>query len=232
MTSSSEPDFESLPRIIPVFPLTGALLLPGGQLPLNIFEPRYLNMVQAALKSDQRFIGMIQPAGANPGDNFGIDETAAVGDQVELYSIGCAGRITSFSETDDGHYAILLNGICRFRIAEELALCDGYRRVLADYSRFRHDLWRDNETSIDREKLMETLQTYLGSQEIDANWGAVAESSDDRLINSLSMSCPFSPSERQALLEAPDLSARSRILITLLQMSILQSDTEQDFAAH
>jgi hypothetical protein len=232
MTSPLEPGFEELPRIIPVFPLTGALLLPGGQLPLNIFEPRYLSMVQSALKTDQRFIGMIQPVEPNPNDNSGLDGAADADNQPKLYSIGCAGRITSFSETEDGHYTILLSGACRFRIAEELTPLDGYRRVLADYLRFRKDLWQDNEAAIDREKLLETLQAYLDSEEIDANWEAVVESPDDRLVNSLSMSCPFSPSERQALLEAPDISERNRILIALLEMSILQLDSEEDFAAH
>lgn len=232
MNPPFEPGFEDLPRIIPVFPLTGALLLPGSQLPLNIFEPRYLNMVQAALQTDQRFIGMIQPAAPNPDDNRGMVETEATGDQPKLYDIGCAGRISSFSETVDGHYTILLSGTCRFRVVEELAPADGYRRVMADYARFRSDLWQDNEVSIERDKLLEHLHAYLGRQDIDANWDAVQGSPDDRLVNSLAMTCPFSPGERQALLEATDLAERCRIMIALLEMSILQSDAEDGHAEH
>jgi Lon protease-like protein len=232
-----DPSFEDLPRILPVFPLTGVLLLPGGQLPLNVFEPRYLNMVREALSTETRMIGMIQPVEPNPLDNRGpelepqgADMESAV--EPEIYRIGCAGRIISFGETDDGRYHIALSGICRFRVVEELALKDGFRRVMADYDSYRRDLWQDEEAEIDREHLLETMRAYLTLREIDVDWQAVETTPDDRLVNSLAMSCPLGPSERQALLEAPDLAERARIMITLLQMSLLSEDRGEDHAEH
>ena len=208
MAGPFEPSFAELPRIIPIFPLSGALLLPGGMLPLNIFEPRYLNMTQAALTSGNRTIGMIQP------------ETDDGDDSPPVYETGCAGRVVSFAETDDGRILITLSGMCRFSVVEELPLKDGYRRVVADYSRFRSDMSADATANIDRDGLLEVLKAYLEHEGIEANWKAIEDADDDRLVASLAMMCPFQSSEKQALLEAPDLAERARVIVALLQMAL------------
>jgi Lon protease-like protein len=220
--SQFDPAFEDLPRIIPIFPLTGALLLPGGQLPLNIFEPRYLNMVQAALATEPRMIGMIQPTEPDLSDNRGPDPDTPEVVDPEFYRTGCGGRIISFSETEDGRYQIALAGMCRFHVVEELAAMDGYRRVMADYHRFRRDMRRDDEVDIDRERLLTALRAFLDRHGIAAEWDTIETTPDERLVTSLAMTCPFGPGERQALLEAPDLNDRGRILTTLLEMSLLE----------
>ncbi len=218
-----DPGFEDLPRVIPVFPLTGILLLPEGKLPLNIFEPRYLAMVRDALGDEQRMIGMVQPRLPDPDDNRGPADMAAMMDQPEIYTTGCAGRITAFSESDDGRYMLTLSGICRFDIAEEMALRDGYRRVLADYHRFRGDLSTQPEAEIDRDRLLGVVRQYFEQQNINASWETIETTPNDRLITSLAMTCPFGPNERQALLEAGDLTARAEMVITLLEMALLDS---------
>ncbi len=218
-----DPGFEDLPRVIPVFPLTGILLLPEGKLPLNIFEPRYLAMVRDALADEQRMIGMVQPRLPDPDDNRGPADMAAMMDQPEIYTTGCAGRITAFSESDDGRYMLTLSGICRFDIAEEMALRDGYRRVLADYHRFRGDLSTQAESEIDRDRLLGVVRQYFEQQNINASWETIETTPNDRLITSLAMTCPFGPNERQALLEAGDLTARAEMVITLLEMALLDS---------
>lgn len=218
-----DPGFEDLPRVIPVFPLTGILLLPEGKLPLNIFEPRYLAMVRDALADEQRMIGMVQPRLPDPDDNRGPVDLAAMMDQPEIYTTGCAGRITAFSESDDGRYMLTLTGICRFDIAEEMTLRDGYRRILADYHRFRGDLSMQGEPDIDRERLLGVVRQYFAQQDIKASWETVEETPNDRLVTSLAMTCPFGPNERQALLEAADLTARAEMVITLLEMALLDS---------
>ena len=221
--SPLDPGFEDLPRVIPVFPLTGILLLPDGKLPLNIFEPRYLAMVRDALADEYRIIGMVQPRLADPSDNQGPAGLAAMMDQPEIYKTGCAGRITAFSESDDGRYMLTLSGICRFDIAEEMTLRDGYRRVLADYHRFRGDLMTSAESEIDRERLLRVVRQYFEQQNIQASWDTVEATPNDRLVTSLAMTCPFGPNERQALLEAADLTARAEMVITLLEMALLDS---------
>ena len=218
-----DPGFEDLPRVIPVFPLTGILLLPEGKLPLNIFEPRYLAMVRDALADEQRMIGMVQPRLPDPDDNRGPVDLAAMMDQPEIYTTGCAGRITAFSESDDGRYMLTLTGICRFDIAEEMTLRDGYRRILADYHRFRGDLSMRGEPDIDRERLLGVVRQYFAQQDIKASWETVEATPNDRLVTSLAMTCPFGPNERQALLEAADLTARAEMVITLLEMALLDS---------
>ncbi len=210
MAGPFEPSFAELPRVIPIFPLTGAVLLPGGMLPLNIFEPRYLNMTQAALASGNRTIGMIQPDGDD------------VGDSPSVYDTGCAGRIVSFAETDDGRFLITLSGMCRFGIVEELPLKDGYRRVVAEYRRFRSDMSADATADIDRARLLELLKAYLERQGIEANWQAIEDSDDGRLVAALAMMCPFRASEKQALLEAPDLAERVRVIVALLEMALVE----------
>ena len=218
-----DPGYEDLPRVIPVFPLTGILLLPRGKLPLNIFEPRYLAMVRDALADEQRIIGMVQPRLPDPDDNRGAADMAAMMDQPEIYTTGCAGRISAFSESDDGRCMLTLSGICRFDIAEEMALRDGYRRVLADYHRFRGDLSAQAESAIDRDRLLGVVRQYFRQQNIKASWETVEATPNDRLVTSLAMTCPFGPNERQALLEADDLTARAEMVITLLEMALLDS---------
>ena len=206
-----DPGFADLPLGIPIFPLTGVLLLPRGKLPLNIFEPRYLNMTSTSLGS-ARLIGMIQPIGANEGD------------QPEVYRTGCAGRLVSFSETEDGRYLITLNGLIRFDIAEELPLQDGYRTVLPDWEPYRDDLAEDEGVGIDRDRMLNSLKTYFAAKKEDANWEASQETPTDRLVNALAMMCPFQPSEKQALLEAATLADRADVMVGLMEMSLAAND--------
>ncbi|MEE2971359.1 MAG: LON peptidase substrate-binding domain-containing protein [Pseudomonadota bacterium] len=208
MSSPFDLGFEELPRIIPIFPLSGALLLPQGKLPLNIFEPRYLQMTQDAIAAE-RVIGMIQPENN--------EEPPAI------FGTGCMGRITSFSETDDGRLLITLSGMCRFNIIEELPLVNGYRRVVADCHRYRNDLSTDHEAEIPRERLLEALRGYLVLKHVDANWEAIEKTDDLNLVTSLAMMCPFEASEKQALLEADAVSDRADIMLTLLEMALLES---------
>ena len=209
--SPFDPRYENLPASLPIFPLPGALLLPGGRLPLNIFEPRYLNMVRDAV-AGQRLIGMIQPKhdSEDPGS-------------AETYGTGCAGRIVAFSETEDGRYLITLAGLIRFDIANELPMEEGYRSVAPDFERFRDDLSEDTD-DIDRDGLMEALRAYLEVSGLDSDWAAVEKAADESLVTSLAMACPFDPPEKQALLEAMTLSERAETLITILRMSVLESD--------
>lgn len=205
-----------LPRIVPVFPLARALVLPGLQLPLNIFEPRYLSMIDDSIGRD-RVIGMIQPhaeqpAGAiplRPGDQ----------DRPELYRVGCLARLISFRETEDGRYLIVLEGICRFRLAEELPATALYRQVVPDYKEFADDLSTASTVDIDRALLLRHLKRYLEHQSLNADWKAIETATTEALVNSLTLSCPFEISEKQALLEAPTTAGRAQILLTLIQMA-------------
>ena len=204
---------DRLPTIFPVFPLAGALLLPRGKLPLNIFEPRYLAMVEDALGMERLF-GMIQPDPQKPDMPAGS----------ALYRIGCLGRIASFSETDDGRYMITLVGVARFAVAEEIAPQRGYRRVCGDFTAFATDLAPAPETppfdqpGFDREALLTALRGYFQHRGFDANWDAIGKMPDDALVVTLAMVCPFDPAEKQALLEAPDAAERARTLRTLLEI--------------
>lgn len=202
---------DSLPEEIAVFPLTGALLLPQGRLPLNIFEPRYLAMVQDSL-CHGRLFGMIQP-----------DPAAAKASPSVLYGAGCLGRISSFSETEDGRLLITLTGLLRFRVRQELPLHPGgYRRVRADYRPWLADLDSGGvEPPIDRPALMSALRPYFQARRIEANWEAIEKLPDPMLVTTLAMVCPFDPREKQALLEAPTPEDRARTLVTLLQMDAL-----------
>jgi Lon protease-like protein len=200
-----------LPAELPIFPLTGVLLLPRGRLPLNIFEPRYLAMFDDAI-AGPRLIGMIQPATAQ-------DDPAEATSPAGLYGVGCAGRITSFNETGDGRYMVALDGIARFRITQELPLRRGYRRVVPDWTPFAVDL-AEEDASIDRARLLELLQAYFRQQQLSANWDAIGQAPDERLLTSLAMVCPFAPSEKQALLEADCLSDRARLMMALLEIAI------------
>ncbi len=204
--SAFDPTYEQLPRTIPVFPLPEVLLLPRGRLPLNIFEPRYLAMVEDALAAD-RMIGMIQPLESGGGNGT-----------LELYNTGCAGRICRFEETTDGRYLIALAGVCRFAVREELEPVSGYRRVAANWTEFRRDLDPATEAGLDRGRLLSALRAYFGVHGIEADWEALHEAPDERLVTCLAMICPFGASEKQALLEAPDLPARTKVLTALVEM--------------
>jgi len=222
--SPFDPGFNELPQIMPIFPLAGVLLLPGGKLPLNIFEPRYLAMAADAL-AGTRMIGMVQPIAA---DGAGAKE----GDQPSVYKMGCAGRITQFSETDDGRYLLTLSGLCRFAIMKELPLQRGYRRIIADWNRFEADMADPAPVSIDRERMMRALKSYFHLQQINANWEAIKETPDDRLVTSLAMICPFAANEKQALLECPDANERARVITALMEMALLGSRRGDDSARH
>lgn len=206
-----DPTFADLPRVVPIFPLPGALLLPGGRLPLNIFEPRYLAMVRDALTA-RRVIGMIQPR----------EDAGDIGAAV-TYTTGCAGRITSFAETEDGRYLITLTGLIRFDIERELPAASGYRRVIADFTRFRRDLEADT-SAVDRQRLLDTLTSYLAAEGIEGDWSAIEETADEPLITSLAMICPFGPPEKQALLEAMTLDERAETMATIMEMAVHADD--------
>jgi uncharacterized protein len=203
------PRLADLPEEIAVFPLPGALLLPQGKLPLNIFEPRYLAMTFDALANGRMF-GMVQPDGRGAKDAPGPG----------LYRVGCLGRLSSFSETEDGRLLITLTGLIRFRIAEELPLAEGgYRRVRADYADFAADLAVEAEPPpLDRAELLAALRPYFRARGIEANWEAVEQTADSMLVTMLAMVCPFEVPEKQALLEAPDGMERARMLVTLMRM--------------
>ncbi len=204
----------ALPAILPIFPLTGVLLLPRGRLPLNIFEPRYLAMTRDAL-AGERLIGMVQPT--DPG---------APGSDPSVYPTGCAGRLTSFSETEDGRFLITLTGISRFRIREELPLLEGYRRVVPEWGEFARDLDDGPEPDFDRERLLRSLRGYFQQHQISADWDAIGSVPGERLVTFVAMSCPFEPSEKQALLEASDLGERARMLTAIVEMAVLNPPME------
>jgi Lon protease-like protein len=210
----------ALPAILPIFPLTGVLLLPRGRLPLNIFEPRYLAMTRDAL-AGERLIGMVQPS-----------DPSASGSNPAVYPAGCAGRITSFAETEDGRFLITLTGTSRFRISEELPLLEGYRRVVPDWSGFSRDLEGEEDSSFDRERLMRGLRAYFQHHQISADWDAVGSVPGERLVTSIAMVCPFEPSEKQALLEAPGLDERARLLTTIVEMAALDRPRDGAAARH
>lgn len=200
---------KDLPELIPVFPLVRVLLLPRAQLPLNIFEPRYLAMVDAAFAGD-RIIGMVQPAKGD--EEMGVPALAP---------IGTAGRITTFSETPEGRYLITLTGICRFRIEAETTTGTPFRTCRIAHAPFVHDLEPNRgEGSVDRERLLELLRAYFDSRELDVDWQEVHSSTTESLVNALSILSPYGPDEKQALLEAPDLHTRAEILIALTEMAL------------
>lgn len=201
---------EDLPDTIPVFPLAGALLLPRAQLPLNIFESRYLAMADDAMKGS-RVIGMIQPDESKGG-------SAAV---PALFSVGGAGKITQFAETGDGRYLITLTGIARFRVKEELPATTLYRQCRVDFAPFRSDLMpRLGEEHVDRETLLKTLAAYLRANKLEADWKDINEAPTEALVNGLSMMSPYGVREKQALLEAPDLKTRADVLVAITEMAL------------
>jgi uncharacterized protein len=204
-----------LPDTIPVFPLPGALLLPRARLPLHIFEPRYLAMLDDVLKTPARLIGMIQP----------YDAPGSAG---KLHSIGCAGRVTGFSETDDGRYMITLSGISRFRVGKEIEGFTPYRRCDVAWAGFERDMGpAEKDPGFDRDKFMDVLNRFFRDQGLSTDWGSLREAEDELLINSLSMLCPFEPEDRQALLEAPSLSTRRETLVTLIEYALRGGSGEE-----
>jgi uncharacterized protein len=207
MTGSRYRSIEDLPQTLGIFPLTGVLLLPRGQLPLNVFEPRYLSLVDAAM-SGSRLIGMIQPA---------VHEDKAL--KPELTAVGCVGRVTSYREAEDGRYLITLTGICRFRVAEELPANEAYREVRPDYAPFLGDLVSGSEADFPRDRLLAALKEYLSTRDLKADWRSVVSAPAETLVNALAMLCPFEPAEKQALLEAPGWAERVDTLVALLEMA-------------
>ena len=201
------------PGIIPVFPLPGALLLPRGQMPLNIFEPRYLAMVDDALRSE-RLIGMIQPDAEGGGSPLA----------PRLYRVGCAGRVSQFAETGDGRYLISLTGVSRFRVESELAVTTKYRRCQVSYDAFAQDFEaRAGEAEVDREGVLRTLRSFVDANELQVDWSGIEEAPNEALVNALCMMSPFGVREKQAMLEAPDLKTRAEVLIAVTEMELARA---------
>lgn len=202
-----------LPEVIPVFPLPGALLLPRARLPLHLFEPRYLQMLDDCLKTPGRLIGMIQPQ-PQP-------DTAAEDTPPALQRIGCVGRVTQFSETEDGRYMITLAGLSRFRLIEEVDGFTPYRRARVSWDGFGRDLGpTEHDTDFDRERFLTLLAQFFDAEELQTDWESLKEADDELLINSLSMLLGFEPEDKQALLEAPSLSTRRETLVTLMEFTL------------
>lgn len=200
-------DFNKLPKTLPIFPLEGVLLLPHGRLPLNIFEPRYLAMTDDALSTD-RLIGIIQPASSN------TQETPS-----PVFKTGCAGRITAFSETEDGRYLITLSGLIRFDVDEEIPTTGGYRRIVPDWDPYKKDYLETEDFSFSKDRLLGALKKYFERKAIDADWETINKMDNVRLVTTLAMICPFDPPEQQALLMARDIVERAETIISLLEIS-------------
>ncbi|MEO8301799.1 MAG: LON peptidase substrate-binding domain-containing protein [Rhizomicrobium sp.] len=198
--------YTDLPKSLPLFPLSGAVLLPRGQLPLNIFEPRYLEMFDYALQGD-RLIGMIQPAEH--------EDTVA---RPRLSQVGCAGKIVSFRETEDNRYLVTLAGICRFRLTGEMQTTTPWRAGFCDFGAFASDLAQLGDEAFPRERLLAALKTYLNSRDLQADWKSVMTAPGEALVNALAMMCPFDANEKQALLEAQSFQDRASTLMALLEM--------------
>ena len=208
---------DALPDTIAVFPLPGALLLPRGQMPLNIFEPRYLAMTDDALRSGHRLIGMIQPDPTHPGPDQ---------NKPNLFRVGCVGRITQFAESGDGRYLIQLTGIARFRIEEELPVATLYRQWRVSYQPFVDDfVARKGEDAVDRKALLRALNEFLKASNLKADWKGIENAPNEALVNALAMMSPYDAAEKQAMLEAPDLKTRAEILIAVTEIEIAKSKT-------
>ena len=210
---------ERLPSTLPLFPLSGVLLLPRSRLPLNIFEPRYLNMVDDAMAGD-RLIGMIQP---EPRSSAELTPP--------LFKVGCGGRIVSLAE-EGNRYLIALSGVCRFTVGEEVSTTRGYRRVVPDWSRFLCDFDEESATKIDRTRLTAGLKSFFKANGLSADWTSIEQAPDERLVNSLAMICPFPPAEKQALLEAATLAERATILTGLVEMAVIHGTQDDSGARH
>jgi len=208
-----------MPETIAVFPLPGALLLPRGQMPLNIFEPRYLAMVDDTLRDGHRLIGMIQPDTAHPGPD----------DKPNLYKIGCVGRITQFAETGDGRYLLQLTGVARFRIEAEVKVATAYRQCRVTYAPFADDfIGRKGEEAVDRKSLLAALNAFLEANNLKADWDGIETAPNEALVNALAMMSAYGPAEKQAMLEAPDLKTRAEILVAATRIELAKSKTEDE----
>ena len=205
-----------LPEVIPVFPLTGALLLPRGQMPLNIFEPRYLAMVDDALRSGHRLIGMIQPDAAHSSNP----------ERPALFHIGCVGRITQFGETGDGRYLVELTGVSRFTVLEELSVTTPYRQCRVDFFAFVDDFTaRKGEELVNRPEVLRVLSDFLKANNLKVDWDGIQRAPNEALVNALAMMSPYGAAEKQALLEAADLKTRAEILIAVTEMELAKKKT-------
>jgi Lon protease-like protein len=203
-----------MPSILPVFPLSGALLLPRGHMPLNIFEPRYLEMVDDALRDGHRMIGMIQPDTVHPGSE----------DHPNLYKVGCVGRITQFGETGDGRYLIQLTGIARFRVEAEEKVITAYRQCRVTFTPFIDDFTaRKGEAEVNRDAVLAALTDFLKARQLQADWDGIEKAPNEALVNALSMMAPFGAAEKQALLEAPDLKSRAEILVAATEIELAKA---------
>ena len=208
---------QDMPETIPVFPLAGALLLPRGHMPLNIFEPRYLAMIDHALGAG-RLVGMIQPE--SEGEDDGVPA---------LYRVGCVGRLTEFAETGDGRYIITLTGIARFRIVEEPAVTTPFRQCRVDFLPFARDFVpRMGEDEVDREALLGALRSFSEAKSVEIDWTGVSEAPNEALVNALSMMSPYGMREKQALLEAPDLKTRAELLVAITEIELSRESGETD----
>ncbi len=206
-----------LPQVIPVFPLPGALLLPRGQMPLNIFEPRYLEMIDDALRDGHRLIGMIQPDPAH----------SASQDKPTLFKIGCVGRITQLAETGDGRYLIQLIGIARFRVEEELTVATAYRQCRVSFVPFANDfVARRGEDEVDRKALLGALTAFLKANKLKTDWQGIENAPNEALVNALAMMSPYGAAEKQALLEAPDLKSRAEMLVAITEIELAKKNTD------
>ncbi len=206
-----------LPEVIPVFPLPGALLLPRGQMPLNIFEPRYLAMIDDALRDGHRLIGMIQPDATHSGP----------ADKPPLFKIGCVGRITQLAERGDGRYLIELTGVARFRIEQELPVKTEYRQCRVTYGPFADDfIARKGEEAVDRAAVLHALRAIMKANNLKADWEGINQAPNEALVNALSMMSPYGPPEKQALLEAPDLKTRAGLLVAITEIELAKKNTE------
>ena len=205
-----------LPDIVPVFPLSGALLLPRGQMPLNIFEPRYLAMIDDALRSGHRLIGMIQPDAAHSTNP----------ERPALFHIGCVGRITQFGETGDGRYLLELTGVSRFKVIEELSAATPYRQCRVDFFPFVDDFTaRKGEELVNRAEVLRVLSDFLKANNLKVDWDGIERAPNEALVNALAMMSPYGAAEKQALLEAADLKTRAEILIAVTEMELAKKKT-------
>jgi uncharacterized protein len=208
-----------LPEIIPVFPLPGALLLPRGQMPLNIFEPRYLAMVDDAFRDGHRLIGMIQPDVSHSPDEA----------HPKLFQVGCAGRITQLAESGDGRYILELTGVARFKVVQEQTALTLYRQCKVDYFPYLDDFTaRKGEQAVDREALLKALTEFLEANNLKVDWEGIENAPNEALVNALAMMSPYGAPEKQAMLEAPDLKTRAEILIAVTEMDLAKKRTSND----
>jgi len=208
-----------LPKVIPVFPLPGALLLPRGQMPLNIFEPRYLQMVDDAFRDGHRLIGMIQPDVTHSHSN----------ERPTLFKVGCVGRITQLAESGDGRYILELTGVARFRVLEEKTVLTPYRQCNVDFSAFPDDfVARKGEEEVDRKALLAALTQFMKANQLKVDWEGIESAPNEALVNALAMMSPYGPAEKQALLEAPNLKTRAEILIAVTEMDLAKKQTSGD----